>query len=422
MNDSSTMPIRDGKALLKIRRARTALLLKHPFFASLAMRLQLREDYHCHTAWTDGRLFAYNPHYINMLSGEKLMGLTAHIVMHPACNHHRRRQHRDPSLWNRACDYVINDILLDAGLTLPDGYLHEAELVDCSAEKAYDIIHARSNDKQEQDTADAQEEGKGQENEAEDEQEQEGESAVAGENEGDENGKNHGDPGMSGEIRDEQEGSGEGEAGEDRTNWDEAVVQATMLTRDMGSIPAGLERFLEDKLSSRLSWRELLARFIVSSAKSDYSWLYPNTRYLHQNLYFPSLKNHELDEMVLALDTSGSIGKEDLEQFVAEVGEILALHPARLHLLCCDKTLNSVEVFERGELPGAPILKGGGGTDFRPVFEYVERSGITPACLIYLTDLECLTYPPHEPPYPVLWAKVGNSGSLPPYGEIVQIV
>ena len=322
MNDSSAPPQRNEEARLKIRRARTTLLLDHPFFASLAMRLQLREDYSCRTAWTDGRLFAYNPHYINMLSQEKLLGLTAHIVMHPACNHHRRRQNREPSLWNRACDYVINDILLDAGFTLPDGYLHETQLVNQSAEKVYDIILARSDDKGEQGRAEAREKEQGQENE--EGEEQEVESVAAGKSEGDDDGKEqgdkHGDPGMSGEIRDEQEGAGEGEADRENINWDEAVIQAGLLTRDMGKIPAGLERFLEEKLSPRLSWRELLARFIASAAKSDYSWLYPNTRYLHQNLYFPSLKNHELDEIVLALDTSGSISREDLEQFVAEVG------------------------------------------------------------------------------------------------------
>jgi len=418
MTDTS-LPVRDEGALLKLRRARTALLLKHPFFAALSMRLRLREDYHCRTAWTDGRFFAYNPHYINTLNGDKLQGLTAHIVMHPACNHHRRRQHRDPQLWNRACDYVINDILLAAGFTLPDGYLQDNELSDCSAEEAYDILIVRGNDQEEQEATEPGEQQQDNDSNEDNEQAEEpdGNSTQATESgAGDNN-----DPGMSGEVRDEGEGSGDGEVDDTQTNWDEAVIQASLLTRDMGSTPAGLQRFFAKRLAPRLCWRELLARFISASARSDYSWLSPNTRYLHQDLYLPSLKNHQLDEIVLALDTSGSITRDDLDRFIAELDAILAQHPSRLHLLCCDMNIHNETLVTAGEQLRTPELKGGGGTDFRPVFKHIDKNNIRPACLIYLTDLECLGYPAREPSYPVLWAQVGTVARTPPFGEVIRI-
>ena len=78
----------------KIARARTALVLKHPFFATLALRLEPREDINCETAWTDGTVMAYNPDYVDQLPLDELCGLCAHIVMPPVCGHHVRRNGR----------------------------------------------------------------------------------------------------------------------------------------------------------------------------------------------------------------------------------------------------------------------------------------------------------------------------------------
>lgn len=112
----------------RLVKARAAMVMTQPFFASLALRLELKEDPDCATAWTDGKVFAYNPDYIRILPDDKLVGLSAHTVMHPACQHHKRRKGRDPSLWNKACDYAINPILIEAGLALPDGFLYEKNL------------------------------------------------------------------------------------------------------------------------------------------------------------------------------------------------------------------------------------------------------------------------------------------------------
>jgi len=124
------------------------MVLNHPFFASLAMRLTLKEDRTCRTAWTDGKTFGYNPDYINILPQDKLVGLSAHTVMHPACNHHLRRKDKDPEAWNKACDYVINPILLDAGLVLPDGFLWDDTYIGKTAEQVYKRLIEGSGDEE----------------------------------------------------------------------------------------------------------------------------------------------------------------------------------------------------------------------------------------------------------------------------------
>jgi len=420
MHEMST--IQDRDAYTRMLRARTGLVLRHPFFASLALRLRMREDPTCRTAWTDGRVLAYNPMYVSVLSPEKLEGLTAHLVMHPACGHHRRRQGRDPRTWNRACDYVINWILLDAGLTLPDGHLFLERHRGANAESVYEILCDEKGEEDNQAAAEdsAQSEEEGQESD----EEQDSDSGAGANNDGetDEDEESSSDPGLAGEVRDDPGEQSLGDSGGAETDWEQAMIQAALNARDAGRLPLGLERLVEEMIAPRLSWRELLQRFVSSSARSDYSWLRPNRRHLHQNLYLPSLNNHELGEVVIAVDTSGSIEAADLQRFAAEIGAILEQCPATVHLLYCDMEIVRSAVFQRHDPP--LILKpvGGGGTDFRPVFDHVARSGLSPDCLIYLTDLDCDLFPEFAPVYPVLWLHTGPADAVaPPFGDLVRL-
>lgn len=415
--------MRDKNAYVKILRARTALVINHPFFASLALRLAVREDEACETAWTDGHVFGYNPRYVRHLSPEKLVGLAAHTVMHPACGHHTRRQGRDPETWNRACDHAINGILLDSGFALPDGFLFNAAYGGKSAEAVYAILRGEAGDSEasEQDT---EPEAADTDSHSGDEPSESEQSARPGSPEGAEEERDasppSGDPGKSGEVRDDPSGGGGEDSGHE-TDWDEALAQAFVSARGMGKLPAGVERFMERRLNPRLSWKELLARFMERSARSDYSWVTPNRRYLHQNLYLPSLQNHELSTIVVAVDTSGSIAAEELAQFSAEIANMMESYPATLHVIYCDAKVSTYQVFHRCDLPLALRPVGGGGTDFRPVFDLVARNGLRPSCLVYLTDLECLSYPDAPPPFPVLWVKTGTNARRPPFGELIHL-
>ncbi len=417
--------MQDPKAYNKILKARTSLVLNHPFFASLALRLKVREDYNCQTVWTDGNVFAYNPHYINILPAKKLEGLAAHVVMHPACNHHKRRQGRDKKMWNRACDYAINGILLDAGIILPDGHLHHDQYMDKSAENIYEILCSGGDDEND-DPDESSQEVKEEDNQNQENPEEGEDNQAAGKDEGEDEDDqdttgSDGDPGLSGEVRDEPEGSAMGEGEATETDWDEALVQAAHNAREIGKLPGALERLIEKKINPRLGWQELLSRFIERSARSDYSWVTPNRRYIYQNLYLPSLKNSELCEVVVAIDTSGSIKDTELSQFAAEISEIMEQYPATIHLIYCDLKIVRHETFQRSDLPITINPKGGGGTDYRPVFERVSRSIMNPACLIYMTDMECLGFPEREPSYPVMWVKTGGSKREPPFGEVLVL-
>lgn len=110
-------------SVVRMQKARTTLLLDHPFFGTLLFRLGARLCNSIKTMATNGVSLFFNPDFVDTLNAAELAGVLAHEVMHPALQHHTRRGDRDPQRWNMACDYAINPMLLDAGLTLPKDVL-----------------------------------------------------------------------------------------------------------------------------------------------------------------------------------------------------------------------------------------------------------------------------------------------------------
>lgn len=435
----------DKKTRQRVERARSELVLDHPFFGHLALQLILLEDRDCDTAWSDGRTLAYNPIYAGMLPREKLKGLMGHVVMHPACRHHLRRNGRDPGRWNMACDYAINWILLEAGLSLPDGFLDDPNLRGKTADDIYTQLAAdgagepsSGQDRnaesrspaegEEVDVPDATGSAEHQNRKGEDEDGAETSAQTTAADseppEVDQMNLNPSDPGRSGEVRDASppdEGSGGlGDETPEESKWRINLAQAAAKARSMGDLPAGLARMVEHLLSPKLDWRQLLHRFIQASARFDYAWMPPNRRYLHQGLYLPSMRSDDLPEVVVAVDTSGSVSGQELDQFAAELSAIVETCAQTVHLLYCDTRVARMQTIHRQDLPIALNPIGGGGTDFKPAFDWVDRHGLQPLCLIYLTDLACNRFP-QPPPYPVLWACVGEVGARPPFGERIFI-
>lgn len=408
-------------------KARADMVLNHPFFASLAMRLTLKEDRTCRTAWTDGKTFGYNPDYVNILPRDKLVGLSAHTVMHPACNHHLRRKDKDPETWNKACDYVINPVLLDAGLVLPDGFLWDDAYTGKTAEQVYTrLIEGQGEEEsrdEENNDPDPSAQKTGQDEEEKDPpgtSTDDPENGVEKKPDPDENM----DPGGTGEVRDGRAPKNKtfSEQNDSDTDWDQALIQAASNARSMGQLPKGVNILVKERFSPTLPWTSLLSRFIQQSARHDYTWTRPNRRYIHQDLYFPSLVSDQLPQLVLAVDTSGSIEPAELERFGAELQAILSMNPSLIHLVYADMAVTGYEKISMEDLNLSFAPKGGGGTDFTVVFDFIENQGIHPFCLLFFTDMECRRFPAFTPSYPVLWIRTGHGGFTPPFGEIIDML
>ncbi|MCB1831043.1 MAG: hypothetical protein KDI35_13315, partial [Gammaproteobacteria bacterium] len=185
-----------------------------------------------------------------------------------------------------------------------------------------------------------------------------------------------------------------------------------------GKLGGTLARMIDHLLQPQLPWRMLLARYLTNSARDDYSYMRPSRR--EGDFILPSLRSQQI-EIVIALDTSGSIGDEDCAQFLSEIDALKGQMRARVTLLACDAVLANqgpwiFEPWEECKLPDS--FPGGGGTSFRPVFEWVEKQGLTPEALVYFTDAEG-EFPQTAPNFPVIWLVKGKERV--PWGERIQL-
>lgn len=383
----------------RVSAARRALVLDQPFFGVLSLKLELIEDASAATKTlkTDGKRLWFNPGYVSTLSKFELVGVIAHEVLHCSNGHVWRREHRDPRAWNEAADLAINPIVLDAGMVLPEGALDGTPYRGMSPEEIYERRR-----KERQDQNDPQQSGNG--------------------NSQDPAAQGHQGPG---DQQEQDFGCGEFVDCEDgdetslKAEWSASVLHAAKQAQAMGRLPAGVERLVEEIKNPPQDWRALLRRFVQLNATNDYSWSMPSTKFLCLGLYLPSLRSEQMPPLVVAIDTSGSIDRLVLSQFAREINAIVEeVQPQAVHVLYCDTRVQAAVMFEQGE-PITINPKGGGGTDFRPVFNWIEEQGINPSCLVYLTDMAG-RFPNSEPSYPVLWGDT-EGRFPPPWGETVQI-
>ena len=215
------------------------------------------------------------------------------------------------------------------------------------------------------------------------------------------------DPCGTGEVMDadERRDDGTGQSGEspldtpaEEQAWDEAMHQAASLARAQGNAPGAVEETIRQAHRSILDWRSLLRRYMTDAARRDYSWSVPNRRFIDSGLYLPSMHSQGIDAIAIIIDTSASLPGETLALFWAEVREIAAeLQPESIYVLQVDAVLQDAAQYPAGELPDSITIKGRGGTDFRPGFAWLHEQGVRPGCCLYLTDMECDSYPEAEP-------------------------
>ncbi len=432
-----------------MQKARSKLLLSHPFFGSLALKLELRSDSKCPNLWTDGKVLAYNPHFICTLSPEQVMGVQAHEILHLACGHHVRRKGRDKNIWNKACDLAINGLLDAAGFRMPSSYKIDLSYADRSVDAIYlellrmyeqeahggaqkaNIIEQTSEKQDATGGGIASSEGMEQTDQKQessttnhnDEQKKEKQkSSASGENQEDlkQAQKSSGD--FFGEIKDHPLLDMDGDENRDEAELEAKinVSQAMQSSQHFGDIPQNLLRLYEEMLKPTLDWRILLERFIENCNEGDYTWSMPNRRYISQDIYLPARNEQRIMTIGLAVDCSGSIDTKLLSLFCTELESILEAYDSDLCIVYHDTKVQAHHIYRREDRPLNLKPKGGGGTDFRHIPNYFEKENIHPKCLLWFTDLEC-PYFPEEPPYPVLWVSGKESKKSPPFGEVVYI-
>jgi predicted metal-dependent peptidase len=310
-----------------------------------------------------------------------------------------------------ACDYAINPLLIDAGLTLPKNVLLDDRFRAMSAERIYNLLEA--------------EEGDENQNSSHDESQNGGEP----QSNADSTSGDFGDadspsapqtPGGIGQVLDapEPESGDEAAVPEQARDWQIAVEQAESVARLAGKMPMGAKRSVEASKAAQVDSRELLRRAWSETIRADYSWIRPNRRHVCTGLYLPGVVCDGIGEICIAVDCSGSINDRLLGLFEAEVRSILAGQQPRLvHVLYFDTEVQKYEIFQAGQ-PAKLTPIGGGGTDFRPCFSWLPDRGIQPQTMVFLTGLWG-TFPEKVRPYPVLWASTDIRQA--PFGQVIPM-
>lgn len=365
----------------RLSKAKSRLMLDHPFFGNLAMNMPFSLDNTIPTAATNGSWVKFNPDFITPLVDDQLLFLTAHEIMHPVLEHNYRRNHRNHFKWNYAGDAVINPMLEDEGIgKFIEGGVMDRELLKeggGTTDGVYNLL-----------PDDIEDEGVGclhKQKPYDDCQDAEGKSPA--------------------------------EVSQQQAQMKVRVAQAAQAAKMMGKLSANMERFVGELLKPKVAWSDVMQRFLIKAKVDDRTFARANRRLIQQGLYLPTTSGEIMGEVAFAIDCSGSIGQEEIDQFNAEVVKMWQdLRPTKLHIIYFDSSVCHYDCFEDEE----PVIKphGGGGTMFSPIFKFMQDKDIDPVACVVLTDLCCSDFG-NEPPYPVLW--VSTHEGTAPWGEIVMM-
>lgn len=398
-------------ALAKLGAARTRLVLERPFLGALVLHLALVPSARCRTVATDGRGFHFNPGFIDTLGFAEAQFVLAHEALHCALLHFDRARHRVRRRWDRACDYAVNQLLVEDGMRAPAGVLIDRAFHGLAAEEIYPLL----DDARDERPFDEHWFG----------------AAVASPMPASTPGGGATDaPVAPGFLEAHRDGFDEvlarapfasrppAPTGRLASEWRDRVAGAGLEAAAAGRLGTVFRQALDALVQPRLPWQALLARFLMSIARDDYSFQRPSRR--EGDAVLPGLASGEVN-LAIALDTSGSISAHDFGAFIGEIDALKGQIRARVTLLACDTALAPggpwrFEPWERLEIP--PGLTGGGGTRFTPVFDWVDAEPVRPDALLYFTDA-LGEFPDRAPAAPVLWLVKGNAPV--PWGERVQL-
>ena len=398
-----TDPALDLAVRDKLTTARVGLLLRAPFFGNLATRLELiNADEWCPTAATDGRKFYYNTEFVNKLKPKELEFLFGHEVLHNVYDHMSRAgKERDPRLFNCAADFCVNADLIDQRIGEKiTPCLYDQKYKGWSAEEVYDDLYENADKYSLEDLIEQllDEHMDGKDGDGDDDSDDEKDSN---------NDKKSKRPRLSEEERQQI-----------RDEVREAVLQAAQAT-GADNLPSGVKRLIKDLTQPVVNWRELLQQQIQSTVKDDYSWMRMNRRGWGMDAILPGMKPGNQIDICIAIDTSGSIGEEDIRDFMSEIKGIMeAYDEYKLQVWSFDTDVYNHETFTSDNMEDITSYepKGGGGTDFDANWRFMKANDIEPKKFIMFTD----GYPYGswgDPDYcDTVFVIKGNERAEPPFG------
>jgi hypothetical protein len=392
---------------VRIKRGHIAMM-KHPetaLYSGVMMMGETSVEDKPITAYTDGVNKRYGRAFLTAMCKEdaEINGLILHENLHIVLRHMlygRDMFMENKDRANRAADYVVNGIIMaikDKKLVkLPDGGLYDPRFENMNMRQVYNILK--------------DEEGGG--------------------------GGGNGNPDPNGKP---SNGSGGGEYQFDEHDFESDMTDEDMKEMDAkidraireGAILAGrlgvdLPRAITEMLEPHVDWRREFADFVSSSCKGkdEYTWRRFNRRMLPNDVFLPTVENETIGEIVVNIDTSGSIDQEQLNVFATELVSIAeAVQPEAIRVLWWDTKVHGEQLFTENYEQIGSLLKplGGGGTRVSCVSEYINKKKIKAECVVVFTDGYLENDVQWQVDAPTLWLVTHNKHWTPPAGKMVFV-
>lgn len=379
----------------RLKKAHIALM-KHPetaLYSGVMLMGKSSVEDEKFTAYTDGVNKRYSREFIANLTDAELRGLVLHENLHVALKHIQRFKKEfkaEPMLINASADYVVNDIILNLNdrtfLTLPDSRLYDAKYRNWSVREVYEDLK-----KQQKDNDSSQ---GGMQLKTLDDHDFESSQSMT-----------------------------EEEAKELSNKIDKALREGGILAGRMG---AKIPRTIQELLEPKVDWREVLREFVTSATRGsdEYTWRRFNKRLMANDIYMPSMENESVGELVVAIDTSGSIDGVALTEFASELASICSVcTPSKVRVLWWDTEVHGEQVFNPENYDNLKdILKpqGGGGTMASCVSDYINAKKINSEAVIVFTDGYLESDIKWNISAPTLWLVTQARDFTPPSGKVVK--
>ena len=388
---------------------------RYPFFATLSLFANYRPSSSIPTAATDGKDIYFNPDFLLSLSQPQQDGLLLHELLHAALLHTIRRGHREGRLWNIAADIVVNGLIVEQNnasnkeensLELPEGAVRKPEWEKMSVEEIYDLLLQESPDLELTNPdllSEPPEDSKG-DNSEDSEDSQNSQNSQEGK-----------------EKSSQFDSLSQSQKEELASHWQNAMQQAAVIQRtsSQGKLPSGIIRQLDEISQYQIDWRSYLWRYLVQTPNDFQGY---DRRFVGRGLYLDTVAGESV-QVFVCVDSSGSIGDQQLKLFLSEVVGILGSYPhVKCELYYADADVYGPHSLTLDE--NIPKPEGGGGTSFIPFFEKVEENrdpNLEGVC-VYLTD-GYGDFPEEEPLLPTLWVITSGGLNLDdiPFGESVKL-
>ncbi|ADN08473.1 vWA domain-containing protein [Sulfurimonas autotrophica] len=374
----------------KISQAKAKLLVDYPYFGTLASKISVVINDDIEAFKNDGQNLEINSDYLQNLELSEMEFVFANGAMHTSLAHEMRKNNRSGWLWQMATDMAVNDMLVQNGLDMPYGAQYRERFSGMYAEEIYaelkdDILRDDENLEYEADDVDDVQHS---ENEKNDEKQNNQQTQQE----------------LEEEILQEQLFAQEAIS----------LLESKMQT---GEAPAMIERFFQLKDFGKIDWRNELRVALDKYFRDDYVVMPPSKKLLYSGIYLPSNVSQTF-RLVIAVDSSGSIDEVLLNEFLSEVNFLMTLvQNYQIELLVCDEKIRSHKTFYSGDVLEVDV-KGGGATDFRPVFHFINENFDDVKLLLYFTDLDG-AFPQNRPEYEVKW--VSANGQEIPFGTLVKL-